>query len=401
MPLTHTAIRQAKPKDKPYKLSDAQGLYLEVRPNGSKYWRMKYRFAGKEKRLAIGVYPTVTLAKARAKRDEARDLLINQDIDPSRHKREQKRLQKVKVENSFEAIAREWHDNEKGGWSANHADKILRSLEADAFPAIGSHPIEDITPPILLDMLRGIEQRGALEMAAKVRQRCERVFRYAIQTGRALHNPATELRGALKTAPKSHYAALTTDDLPAFFSKLEALECHLQTRLALKLMALTFVRTNELRSAEWSEFDLDKAEWRIPAERMKMRVEHIVPLSDQAVEIIRTLQDINGHRRYLFPSAHNPRKPTSNNAMLFAVYRMGYKGKATVHGFRATASTALNEMGFPSDVIERQLAHAESNKVRAAYNRAQYLKERRILMQRWAHYLGELAAPVSEDEKDA
>lgn len=246
MPLTNTAIRQAKPKEKPYKMPDGKGLYLHVMLNGSKYWRKKYRYSGKEKLLAIGVYPTVTLAEAREKNREA-DKLLAQKMDPSRLKQEQKQLQQHKSLNSFQNIAQEWHENQKAGWSENHASKILRSLEINVFPKIGAYPIEEINPPIILAMLRSIESRGALEMAAKIRQRCERVFRYAIQTGRATQNPATELRGALRAAPKKHYAALQVDELPAFYTQLEKLDCHQQTRLAIKLMILCFVRTKRAK----------------------------------------------------------------------------------------------------------------------------------------------------------
>jgi integrase len=267
---------------------------------------------------------------------------------------------------------------------------VLSSLKADVFPALGTRPIAEIRPPELLDVLRVVEKRGALEVASRLKQRCRAVFRYAIATGRAESDPTRDLDGALKTPKRENYAALDASELPAYLGKLAAYDGHPQTRLALRLLAYTFVRTTELRAAEWSEFDEGAAEWRIPAARMKMRDEHIVPLSRQSLAVLAELRALNGHRRYVFMNLVDHEKFMSENTMLYAIYRMGYHSRATGHGFRATASTILNEQGFKSDVIERQLAHAERNKVRAAYNRAQYLPERRKMMQHWADYLDAL-----------
>jgi integrase len=390
MPLTDTRARNAKPKEKTYRLSDEKGMYLEVMPTGARYWRMKYRFVRKEKRLALGVYPEVSLAQARERRDSARKLLA-QNIDPSHARKQDKRAAKVRAENSFEAIAREWVTKQR--WTARHTRKVLCSLEADIFPDLGGRPISEITAPELLDTLRKIERRGAHDTALRVTQRCGSVFRYGIVTSRCKSNPAADLKGALTPAKKENYAALSVRELPEFFVKLENYDGHVQTRLALRLLSLTAVRTKELRAAPWSEFDLDAQAptWRIPAERMKMRDPHIVPLSCQAVEVLRQLQAISGTGWLVFPSRTNTEKPMSENTMLYALYRMGYHGRATVHGFRATFSTICNEeLRYPPDVIERQLAHAERNKTKAAYNRAQYLPERRKMMQEWADFLGSL-----------
>jgi len=388
MALTDTQIRQSKPKPKPFKLSDGGGLYIQIQPKGAKYWRLAYRYAEKQKTLALGIYPEISLADARKKRADAKSYLAK-GIDPSNlmSKKVRKRTEEQNLENSFESIAREWHEQQKGGWSKNHWERVLVSLEKEAFPDIGVFPIKDITAPHVLAVIRKVEKRGALEVAARLLQRCSAVFRYAIQTGRAENNPTSDLQGALKTKKVEHRAALTRSDLPLFFERLEIYDGHKITRLALKLVILTFVRTGELRGATWSEFDLDNAEWRVPAERMKMRAEHIVPLSDQAIQILNELKELTGKHDLVFPSRQTWKKPMSENTMLYAMYRMGYHGTATVHGFRATASTILNESGFKPDVIERQLAHVEKNKVRAAYHRSEYLEERIQMMQWWADFI--------------
>lgn len=388
MPLTDPKVRQSKARNKPYKLSDGNGLYLQVQPSGSKYWRLAYRFAEKQKTLAIGIYPEITLANARKKRDDAKSYL-SKGIDPSNlmSKKVRKRAEVENLENSFESIAREWHEQQKGGWSKNHWDRVIVSLEKEAFPDIGSLPIQDITVPHVLAILRKVEKRGALEVAARLLQRCSAVFRYAIQTGRAESNPVTDLQGALKTKKVKHQPALTRSEMPEFLEKLKNYDGSKITQLALNLVILTFVRTGELRGAVWSEFDLENAEWRIPAERMKMRAEHVVPLSEQAIEILSELKPITGKHDLVFPSRQTWKKSMSENTMLYAMYRMGYHGTATVHGFRATASTILNESGFKPDVIERQLAHVERNKVRAAYHRSEYLEERKQMMQWWADFI--------------
>lgn len=386
MSLTDAAARQAKPKEKQYKLSDSAGLYLLVHPNGSKYWRLKYRINGKEKTLALGVYPDVTLTEARAKRDEARKLIGN-EADPIKIKREQNRQAKLKATNSFKAIAREWHDQQKDGWCDSHATKVFASLDKEVFPAFGDYPITDITAPMVLEVVRAIEKRGALDVASRVLQRTRKVFSYAIQTGRAEHNPCVDMGNVLKTRKVKHRAALMRNDLPEFLRKLESFNGHKLTELALRMVVLTFVRSRELRLARWDEFDIERAEWRIPAERMKMRAPHIVPLSKQALAVLEEIRTLTGSYELVFPSQNSRKKSMSENTMLYAMYDMGYHGRATVHGFRATASTILNESGFNHDVIERQLAHAERNKVRAAYHRSEYLAERVKMMQWWANYI--------------
>lgn len=388
MPLSDTQIRRSKPKDKPFKLSDSGGLFLHIQPTGAKYWRLAYRFANKQKTLALGIYPQIPLAKARDKRIEAKSLLEN-GIDPAivMSKKARKNREIANTNNSFEAIAREWHEQQKGAWSENHAKRVLSSLENDVFPDIGVLPIQDVKPPMVLSVLKKIENRDALGVAAKVLQRCKAVFRYAVQTGRTEQNPVTDLQGVLKTRKVVHRTALKKSELPDFLEKLKSYDGNTVTRLALKLILLTFVRTNELRGATWDEFDLGNAEWQIPAERMKMRSEHVVPLSLQAVEALQELKQITGKHDLVFASERSWKKSISENTMLYAMYRMGYHGIATVHGFRATASTILNESGFKPDVIERQLAHVERNKVRAAYHRSEYLEDRTKMMQWWADYI--------------
>lgn len=389
MPLTNVKIQASKPKDKPYKLSDSNGLFLLINPNGSRYWRMKYRWAGKEKLLALGVYPEVGLADAREKCAAARKLL-SENKDPSQVRREEKHRAILNHSNNFEALAREWHENRKAKWTDHYAKNLLRRLEMDIFPKLGTRPIAEITASELLAALRAIESRGALDIAHRAKQACGMVFSYAIATGRADRNPATDLTGALKPQQKQHYAHLKEGELPELLEKLENYDGSLQTKLALKMLLLTFVRTSELRGAEWTEIDEEKREWRIPAERMKMRVVHIVPLSDQALQVLEELKPLTGQWKYIFPNQHKPAKVMSENTMLYALYRMGFHNRTTGHGVRATASTILNEQGWKPDVIERQLAHVERNKVRGSYNHAQYLPDRHQLMQHWADYLDTL-----------
>lgn len=390
MPLTDIVCKNAKPEAKARKLADAGGLYLEVMPNGSKYWRMKYRVAGKEKRLAFGVYPEVSLAEARQKRDEARKL-HSAGIDPSEAKKEAKRLAVLKHENTFEIIAREWYEQRKHEWVTSYAESMMLRMERHILPKLGKRPITDINAPELLSVLRIIEKSGALDLAHRMLQVSSQVFTYAIRTGRATNNPAAEMRGALKVPVHNHHSYLKASELPEFFEKLNAYDGILQTKLALRFLLLTFVRTTELRAAEWQEIDLEKAEWRIPAERMKMKDPHIVPLSRQAIEVLREQQKYSGNRVHVFPNANKPVTYMSENTMLYALYRMGYHSRTTGHGFRSTASTILNENEFPPDVIERQLAHIERNSVRRAYNHAQYLPERRKMMQWWADWLDDTA----------
>ena len=386
MPLTDTAIRKAVPRSKPFKLSDGGGLFLLVQPAGGKWWRYKFRFAGRERLLALGVYPDVSLAEARERHAQARKS-VAAGIDPGEQKKEAKRQALVKAENSFEAVAREWHENKRGSWTGRHPETVLKKLEGDLFPKLGARPITDITAPELLAVVRQIEARGALDMARRALQISGQVFRFAIVTGRAERDPSGDLKGALKAVKSQNHVFLREDELPEYLEKLEAYDGSLQTKLALRFLLLTFVRTTELRGATWTEINFDKAEWRIPAERMKMREAHLVPLSTQAVATLRELHALTGQWDHLFPNQHKPAGCMSENTMLYALYRMGYHSRATGHGFRSTASTILNENGFPPDVIERQLAHNERNQVRAAYNHAQYLPERRKMMQWWADFL--------------
>jgi integrase len=385
-PLSVKAVENFKPKDKPYKRWDGGGLHILVSTDGARYWRMDYRFNEKRKTLALGVFPSVSLAEAREARDAAKKLL-RAGINPLQAKREKKLVEKLSAANTFEAVAREWHEKQKAGWAESYAERILAQLEADLFPTIGLRPIAEVESPELLDALRKVETRGALNIAKRLRQTAGQVFRYGIRTWRAKRDPSADLKGALKAAGRQeHHRAMPREEIPEFLRALATYDGAPQTRLALQLMLLTFVRTTELRAAKWAEINLQAGEWRIPAERMKMGDPHIVPLPRQAVSVLEELRKIAGESDFVFPS---PARGgcLSPNTMLFAMYRMGFHGRATVHGFRAVASTLLNEMGFNSDWIERQLAHSERNKVRSAYNHAQYLPERRRMMQQWADYL--------------
>lgn len=390
--LTDTAIKGAKPGNGIKKLSDGNGLTLVVYPNGSKYWVYRYRYLGKEKTLSLGIYPVVSLADARRKLFDARTLLSNGQ-DPSEARKASKRQAILSAENTFEAVAREWITMKGAAWTPRYAEFVIGRLEKDIFPSLGPRPIKDITAPELLSAVRLIEKRGALDLAGRAMQCCGQIFMYGIATGRAERNPANDLKGALKTHVKKNHAHLKAIELPAFIQKVRAYDTrHPQTKLAVTLLMLTFVRTTELRGATWEELDLDKAEWRIPADRMKMRRDHIVPLSRQAVTAFRELQRLNGEWKYVFPNPYKPIKYMSENAILYALYRMGYHSRTTGHGFRHTASTILNESGlFSGDAIERQLAHVQGNKVRGAYNHAEYLPERRKMMQWWADYLDGVA----------
>jgi integrase len=370
-------------------------MYLLVTPNGARYWRLDCRFAGNRRTIAFGVYPTVTLAAAPQHREEARGLLAK-NIDPSSVKKAMRCAARLASDNTFEAVAREWIAKQRNRLAPRYYALVVARLEADIFPQIGTRPIADIGAPELLEALKKVEKRGAIETARRLRQTCGQVFRYAIATGRAKDDPSPALRGALGSSgrPRAHKAMAITE-VPNFLNALEAYDGDPRTRLALRLMILTFARTAELRAARWSEFEkLDESEplWRIPAERTKMRRAHLVPLSRHAVAVLRELRVLPSSAAipFLFPSPSRE-GCMSNNTMLYALYRMGYHGRATVHGFRAMASTALNEMGFRPDAIERQLAHQDQNAVRAAYNRAEYLSERRAMMNRWADYLDALA----------
>jgi integrase len=389
MSLSDAKARNAKPRTKPYKIADGEGLFLHIMPSGSKYWRLKYFFGGKEKLLSLGVYPEITLADARDERVKARKTLAT-GKDPAEAKKAAKRLEVFKRANSFEVVAREWHEKRSHGWAPASSDVALTRLEKHILPRLGDRPIADINAPEVLSVLRVVEGKGTLETARRVMQMCGQIFMYAIATGRADRNPVPDLRGALKTPVSKHYSFLKADELSDYLQNLEAYDGHPITKLALRFLLLTFVRTNELRGAHWAEIDWDKTEWRIPAERMKMKELHIVPLSKQAIARLQELKKLTGSWKYLFPNQHNPASFMSENTMLYALYRMGYHSRTTGHGFRSTASTILNEQGFRADVIERQLAHTERNTVRAAYNHAQYLPERRKMMQWWADYLDKI-----------
>lgn len=386
MALTDITIKCAEIKIKDYKISDSGGLYVLVKTNGSKYWRLKYRMAGKEKVLALGVYPEVKLFEAREQALEAKKRVRN-NIDPSLLKKTAKLKAKEEAHNSFESIASEWHKNKKADWSPKHAKYVYTQLSANIFPILGKISISDIKAQELLSALRKIEDRDALHVAHKALQTCGQIFRYAIATGRTDRDISVDLRGALKAKKRDNHAHLTEKELPAFFAKLENYGGDEQTKLALKFLILTFTRTSEVRGAKWLEIDFEKKEWRIPADRMKMRTVHIVPLSQQAVEVLRRLYDMNKTYEYVFPNRNRPSAFMSENTMLYAIYRMGYHSRATTHGFRATASTILNENGFAADAIEKQLAHLERDKIRASYNHAQYLPERRKMMEWWGDYI--------------
>ena len=387
--LTPSAVANAKPRASAYKLADERCMYLLVQPSGARLFRMDYRRPGTGKRntLALGVFPDVSLRKARERRDEARALLAD-GIDPGA----QRKATKDAGADTFEAIAREWHGKRKSKWTENYATHLMRRLEVNVFPWIGDSPITKLTAPNLLSMLRRIESRGVIETAHRVHQTCAEVFRYAIATGRATADPTPSLRGAISPAPKVHFASIKEPGRVAdLLRDIDGYAGHYVTRAALQLAPLVFVRPGELRHAEWQEIEMDAAEWRIPAAKMKMRALHIVPLSSQAVSILRDLYPLTGRGRYVFPSLRTHERPMSENTVNAALRRLGYDGRTMVgHGFRSMASTLLNEQGWHRDAIERQLAHAERDQVRAAYNYAEHLPERRKMMQAWADYLDAL-----------
>jgi integrase len=398
--LSDTQIRTTKPAEKPIRLYDERGLYLEVTPNGGRWWRLKYRFGGKEKLLSMGTYPDTSLKAAREKRDRARTLLAD-GVDPSETRRAEKASRSEVVVNSFETVGREWHATiHLAHVSAGHAARTLIRLEQDVFPWLGTLPVGEIKAPQLLQAMRRIEARGAIETAHRALQACGQVFRYAIATGRAERDPTPDLRGALKPVLVQHMAAIT--DPARVGELLRAIESYKGmpiTRAALQLAPLVFVRPGELRKAEWIEFDLDAAQWRIPAARMKRTKQeklsgtaHVVPLSRQAVSILRELHPLTGHGRYLFPSPRTGERPMSDNGVLSALRRMGFpRDEMTGHGFRAMARTLLAErLGVDEAVIEAQLAHAVKDSLGRAYNRTEFLEQRRKMLQTWAEYLDKL-----------
>ncbi|HFO6716722.1 TPA: tyrosine-type recombinase/integrase, partial [Escherichia coli] len=386
MKLNARQVDAAKPREKAYKLADGAGLYLEVVPSGSRYWRMKYRFNGKEKRMAFGVYPAVSLAQARALRDDAKKKLA-EGIDPSLAKKEEKLVRDVQLNNTFQAVALEWHGTKVSRWSEGYASDIIEAFNKDIFPYIGQQPVNEIKQLVLLNVLRRIESRGATEKAKKVRQRCSEVFRYAIVTGRAEYNPAADLTSAMSGHESKHYPFLTVEELPDFFKALAGYTGSPLVVLAARLLILTGVRTGELRGAFWSEFDLEKAVWEIPAERMKMKRPHLVPLSSQALEIVQQLKVMSGQYPLVFPGRNDPRKTMSEASINQVFKRIGYTGRVTGHGFRHTMSTILHEEGFNTAWIETQLAHVDKNAIRGTYNHALYLEGRREMMQWYADYI--------------
>jgi integrase len=384
MALTDLEVRRVKAKEKPYKLGDGGGLFLWVTPSGGKLWRWTYRHQGKQKLMTLGKYPDVSLALARERHGEGRRTLAS-GVDPMA----QRKAEKTSIDNSFASIAAQWREHWQHGKSPRHVDSTRRRLEANILPALGARPIAEIEAPELVAMVKAIEQRGARDIAKRALETTGQIFRYGIAHGYAKRNPASEIRPSdvLKTTRKTNYARIDARELPNMLRQIEVYPGTHVTRLAIKLMALTFVRTSELIGAKWVEFDLKAKRWNIPEERMKMRTPHIVPLATQAMEILGTLHELTGDSEWLFPGDRNPKRAMSNNTILKGLERMGYKGRMTGHGFRGIASTILHEQGYPHEHIELQLAHAPRNAVSAAYNHALHLKARVKLMQDWADYL--------------
>ncbi|PHM61157.1 tyrosine-type recombinase/integrase [Xenorhabdus ishibashii] len=386
MKLTARQVETVKPQDKDFKLSDGGGLYLLVKITGSKYWRLKYRIAGKEKLLAIGTFPLITLAEARRKRDEAKKL-IAEGIDPNQDKKQKKLAAQGEISNTFESIAREWYEGRKDRWSVGYREDMMDAFEKDVFPYIGHRPIAEIKPLELLDLLSIMEKRGVTDKLKKVRQRCGEVWTYAIITGRAEYNPAPDLASAFIPHQREHYAHLSVDELPEFLRSIDKYMGSQIVRTALRMLILTGVRPGELRKAEWSEINLDKAVWTIPAEKMKMRRTHVVPLSEQVIDLLKQIQPISGSYQYVFPSRTDYRKHISDMAINTMIRRMGYSGRATGHGFRHTMSTILHDQDFNTAWVEKQLAHVDKNSIRGTYNHAQYLDGRREMLQWYADYM--------------
>ncbi|HRO43963.1 MAG TPA: tyrosine-type recombinase/integrase [Flavipsychrobacter sp.] len=404
MSLSDLACRYAKPQSKPYKMYDSAGLFLEIRPTGKSIWRFKYKTNDKEKVLTIGKYPKVSLVKAREARDVALNDLEN-GIDPAVQKKEDRLLAKYKSAQTFERVARQWHEEYQDRWSKRHRDTMLTRLENHVFPYLGSLPIAEIKAPIIYACVKKIEDRKNGEMAKRILQIIGQVFRYAVLTGRAEDDVTRNIRGGLKPYEKGHFAALAIDELPKFLKQLNKNEVRLyrQTYLAMRLMLLTFVRTSELINARWSEFNLENAVWSIPAERMKMRIAHTVPLSKQAIEILKELEVLTkkpSNARcnlpdFVFPSVTKRGKAMSDGTLLMAIRRLKYQGKMTGHGFRASAMSAIKErLGYRHEVVDRQLAHFPRNKIDRAYDRATYMQERNVMMQDWSDYIEKLESAV-------
>jgi integrase len=393
MALTDKSCKNAKASDKLQKKADGKGLYLLITPAGGKYWRMKYRYAGKEKTLALGVYPEVSLADARDDCDKARKELAA-DRDPMTVKRQNKVNIQTRSENTLEHVARRWHREEgkRLKWKDVHSGKVLRSLEQDVFPILGSRPITDISPADMLSLLDRVAARNAHETASRIKQRCNAIFNFGIKKLVATVNPLIPLEGSFQAPANKHYARVKIQELPELLRQLDDFQGHKQTALAIRMMAYTFIRTKELRFAKWTDIDVEQAIWTVPEQVGKGGLFYFVPLADQVLEIIEQLRTINGDSPYLFPGERSRTVPMSENTVLFAIYRLGYHGRMTGHGFRGIASTALNEMGFEPTIVERQLSHVERNKVRKAYNAAEYLDERTRMMQHWADYIDGLVA---------
>lgn len=396
MALTDIQIKRAKPQDKPYTMNDGHGLSLLIKPDGSKGWRFRFRFAGKARLMSFGSYELVSLAEAREKRDTARKQVAN-GIDPVEERKAQKLAQKLSTENSFESVSREWHAAKADRWTIAYREEIIKTFEQDVFPFIGKRPISEIKPLELLEVLKRIEKRGALEKTRKVRQRCGEVFRYAIITGRAEYNPAPDLAIALAIPKQKHHPFLSAEELPHFVRDLESYTGSIITKNATKILMMTGVRTQEMRFATWSEIDLIKGIWEIPAERMKMRRPHIVPLSSQVIELFKQLQLITSDYPYVFIGRNDRRKPISKESVNQVIESLGYKGRTTGHGFRHTLSTILHEMGFESAWIEIQLAHVDKNTIRGTYNHALYLDKRKYMMQKYSDFLMNLSTGVQND----
>lgn len=389
MKLTDMAIKKAKPEEKPYTLSDGNGLSLLVEPNGSKGWRFRYRFDDKQKMISLGTYPEVPLTEARRRTAECRSMVAG-GINPSEARKRQKRENIITSENTFEKITREWYEKRKDRWSAGYRSDMMSAFENDVFPYIGDRPIADIKPLELLDVLSRMEKRGATEKLKKVRQRCGEVWKYAVITGRAEYNPAPDLASAFIPHKREHYPHLKIDELPEFLRSIDKHMSSQVVRHALKILILTGLRPGELRNLEWSEVDLEKRMVEISAERMKMRRPHCIPLSDQVVTLFQQLHPISGDYQHVFPSRTDYKKPISEMAINVMMKRMGYGGRATGHGFRHTMSTILHEHSFPSEWIELQLAHVDKNSIRGTYNHALYLDGRREMLQWYADFMNSL-----------
>jgi integrase len=391
MTLSHLKIENLQPVSKPKKYADGEGLFIQVNPNGTKCWRLKYYFLGNEKILSLGVFPHVSLVQARAKRNEAKQL-ISEGKDPNNEKKEQIRTAKYNASNQFSSVALEWFELNKDKWTPKYASKVKNRLETYVFPVIGLKPINEVTGlKILDDIIRKLESKGHTETAHKLLQNCAAIFRLAFLTRRVPFNPLSDIRGVLKPHRTTSFPTIRIHQLKDFMQQIEACNTRQLNKLAIKMLVLTFVRQGELRKAKWEHFDLNKKLWYIPAELMKMRQEHIVPLAHQTIELLKEIKLHSGNSEYLFPTKNKIKHPYMNeNVINDVIKKTEYRGKIVAHGFRSLASTTLNELGFAPDVIEKQLAHSERNHVRAAYNRAQYLPQRIEMMQNWADYVASL-----------